>query len=82
MPTASTCCALENNRVYFDNIQGSFVMLKWALIFGLISLCAGVLGFTGVAAGAATIAKVLFFVFLALCVLFLAIGLFVINRVT
>ena len=32
-------------------------MLKWALIFLVISLVAGALGFTGVARGAATIAK-------------------------
>lgn len=36
-------------------------MLKWALVFLLISLVAGVLGFTGIAAGAAAIAKILFF---------------------
>src|SRR4051794_14936746 len=30
-------------------------MLKWAIIFLIISLVAGALGFTGVAAGAATI---------------------------
>ena len=39
-------------------------MLKWALIFFLVSLVAGFFGFTGVAAGAASIAKILFFVFL------------------
>lgn len=49
-------------------------MLKWALIFALISIAAGVLGFTGVAAGAAGIAKLLFFVFLAVCVLFLVLA--------
>ena len=37
-------------------------MLKWAIIFAVISLVAGVFGFTGVAAGAAGIAKVLFFI--------------------
>ena len=31
-------------------------MLKWAIIFALVSLVAGVLGFGGVAAGAAGIA--------------------------
>lgn len=46
-------------------------MLKWALIFALISLFAGVLGFGGVAAGAAGIAKLLFFVFLACCLVLL-----------
>jgi uncharacterized membrane protein YtjA (UPF0391 family) len=50
-------------------------MLKWAIIFALISVVAGVLGFTGVAAGAAAIAKVFFFIFLALCVIFLLLGL-------
>ena len=53
------------------------VMLKWAIIFALISVVAGVLGFTGVAAGAAAVAKVLFFIFFALFVIFLLLGLFV-----
>lgn len=51
-------------------------MLKWALVFALISVVAGVLGFTGIAAGAAAIAKVLFFVFLALFAICLMLGLF------
>lgn len=37
-------------------------MLKWALIFFLISIVAGLFGFTNLAAGARTIAKVLFFI--------------------
>jgi uncharacterized membrane protein YtjA (UPF0391 family) len=47
-------------------------MLKWALFFAIVSLIAGVFGFTGVAAGSAAIAKVLFFVFLVLFVFALA----------
>jgi len=39
-------------------------MLKWALIFLVVSLVAGALGFTGVASGARTIAKILFGLFL------------------
>ncbi|HZW48063.1 MAG TPA: DUF1328 domain-containing protein [Microvirga sp.] len=39
-------------------------MLKWALIFLVVSLIAGALGFTGVASGARTIAKILFGLFL------------------
>ena len=35
-------------------------MLKWAIIFAIISLVAGVFGFTGVSSGAAGIAKILF----------------------
>ena len=45
-------------------------MLKWALVFLLISIVAGVLGFSGVAAGAAMVAKVLFGVALAIFVIF------------
>ena len=46
-------------------------MLKWALIFLVISLIAGAFGFTGIARGAATIAKILFGLFLILFVIFL-----------
>jgi uncharacterized membrane protein YtjA (UPF0391 family) len=46
-------------------------MLKWAIVFLVISLIAGALGFTGIARGAATISKVLFVLFLILFVIFL-----------
>jgi uncharacterized membrane protein YtjA (UPF0391 family) len=46
-------------------------MLKWALIFLVVSLVAGALGFSGVARGAATIAKILFGIFLAIFVVLL-----------
>ena len=39
-------------------------MLNWALIFMLVALAAAIFGFTGVAVGAAAIAKVIFFLFL------------------
>jgi len=51
------------------------IMLKWALIFAVISLLAGVLGFTGVAAGAAGIAKILFLVFLVIFLVLLGVAL-------
>jgi uncharacterized membrane protein YtjA (UPF0391 family) len=47
-------------------------MLKWALFFAVISLVAGIFGFTGIALGAAAIAKVLFFIFLVMCLFVLA----------
>lgn len=50
-------------------------MLKWAIIFLVISLIAGALGFSGVARGAATIAKVLFGIFLVIFLVFLVLGL-------
>lgn len=49
-------------------------MLKYAIIFAVISLLAGALGFGGVAAGAAGIAKVLFGLFLLLAVVFLVLA--------
>lgn len=49
-------------------------MFRWALIFFVISLVAGVFGFTGIAQGARSIAKVLFFIALALFVLFVVIA--------
>lgn len=49
-------------------------MFKWALTFAVIALIAAVLGFGGVAGAAAGIAKILFFVGLALVVLFLVLG--------
>ena len=50
------------------------VMLYWAAVFFVIALAAAVLGFGGIAAGAAGIAKVLFFVFLILGALSLIFG--------
>ena len=41
-------------------------MLRWSLGFFIVALIAAVLGFTGIAVAAAGIAKILFFLFLAL----------------
>jgi uncharacterized membrane protein YtjA (UPF0391 family) len=49
-------------------------MLKWALIFLLISVVAGILGFSGIAAGAAVIAKVLFGITLAIFLIFVVLA--------
>ena len=49
-------------------------MLKWALIFLLISIVAGIFGFTNISAGAATIAKVLFFIAIIVFVVFLVLA--------
>jgi uncharacterized membrane protein YtjA (UPF0391 family) len=51
-------------------------VIKWAIIFFVISLVAGVFGFTGVASGARSIAKVLFFVALAIFLIVLVFGVF------
>jgi uncharacterized membrane protein YtjA (UPF0391 family) len=49
-------------------------VLKWAIIFFIISLVAGLFGFTGIASGARTIAKVLFFIALAIFLVILIFG--------
>jgi uncharacterized membrane protein YtjA (UPF0391 family) len=49
-------------------------MLKWALIFFVISLVAGYFGFTGVASSTRTIAKVLFFIALLIFLVVLIFG--------
>jgi uncharacterized membrane protein YtjA (UPF0391 family) len=54
---------------------GDVPMLKWALIFLVVSLIAGALGFTGVAAGAANIARILFGLFLVIFLILLVLGL-------
>ena len=51
-------------------------MLKWALIFFVISLVAGYFGFTGVASGARSIAKVFFFIAIAIFLVILIFGVF------
>lgn len=45
-------------------------MIKLAIIFFIISLVAGLLGFTDLAAGAAGIAQILFFVTLTILLIF------------
>jgi uncharacterized membrane protein YtjA (UPF0391 family) len=57
-------------------------MLKWAIIFLVISLIAGALGFSGVARGAATIAKVLFGIFLILFIIFIILAVTAVGVVT
>ncbi len=44
-------------------------LLVWAIIALVISLVAGGLGFSGVARGAATIAKILFALFLVIAII-------------
>lgn len=50
-------------------------MLHYAVVFFIIALVAAVLGFGGIAAGAAGIAKLLFFVFVGMAVVAFIVGL-------
>lgn len=49
-------------------------MLRYALIFFVVALVAALFGFTGIAAGAVEIARVLFFIFLVLFIVSLVAG--------
>jgi uncharacterized membrane protein YtjA (UPF0391 family) len=49
-------------------------MIKWAIIFFIVSIVAGFFGFTNVAAKSRTIAKVLFFIALAIFLVVLIFG--------
>jgi uncharacterized membrane protein YtjA (UPF0391 family) len=55
-------------------------MIKWALIFLIVGLIAGVLGFTGVAGASFAIAKLLFFVAILIFVILLALGLTIFRK--
>ena len=56
-------------------------MLKWAVIFLVIGLIAGLLGFTGVAGASIAIAKTLFFIFMVIFLVLLIAGLTVARRI-
>jgi len=49
-------------------------MLKWTAIFFVIAIVAAIFGFTNISEGATTIGKVIFFIFLALVVVFGILG--------
>jgi len=51
-------------------------MLLWAFIFLIVAIVAALFGFTNIARASATIAKILFFVFIVLFIVFLLTGLF------
>ncbi|HEY1708548.1 MAG TPA: DUF1328 domain-containing protein [Rhizomicrobium sp.] len=57
-------------------------MLRWAFIFLVIGLIAGILGFTSLAGASIAIAKLLFFIFLAIFLILLVAGLTVARRVS
>jgi uncharacterized membrane protein YtjA (UPF0391 family) len=60
-----------------NRVEEIVMLLKWAGIFFVIALVAAAFGFSGIAAGAASIAKILFFLFLAIFAVLLIAGLVV-----
>jgi uncharacterized membrane protein YtjA (UPF0391 family) len=55
-------------------------LLKWALIFFLISIVAAVFGFTGISIATADVARVLFYIFLVIFLVLLVLGLMIARR--
>jgi uncharacterized membrane protein YtjA (UPF0391 family) len=67
---------MGSTSALFDQPCEEAFMLQYAAVFFVIALIAAVFGFTGIAIGAAEIAKILFFIFLALFVISLLVGMF------
>lgn len=57
-------------------------LLKWSVIFLVIAGIAALFGFGGIAEGAADIAKVLFVLFLGVCIILAVLGATVYKTVT
>jgi uncharacterized membrane protein YtjA (UPF0391 family) len=55
--------------------ERAMTLLRWALLFFLISIVAGVLGFTGLSEATADIARFLFYVFVVIFLVLLILGL-------
>lgn len=57
-------------------------MLKWALIFLIISVVAGLFGFTGISAAAGGVARILFFIAIVIFLIFVVLAMLGIGAVT
>jgi uncharacterized membrane protein YtjA (UPF0391 family) len=57
-------------------VRGEEHVLKWALIFFVISIVAGFFGFSGLSAATAGIAKVLFFIAIIIFAIFILLAIF------
>ena len=55
--------------------ERAMTILKWALIFFLVSIVAGILGFTDISAASADVARFLFYVFVVIFLVLLILGL-------
>jgi len=56
-------------------------MLKWSFIFLVFALVAGLLGFTSIAGASIGIAKVLFILFLIICIVTFLLGRKAVSKV-
>jgi uncharacterized membrane protein YtjA (UPF0391 family) len=77
--TGNSPCFDTAQSVHFEhgpgNGYGGQIMLYYALVFFIIAIIAAAFGFGGIAAGAASIAKILFFIFIVVFLVTLVMGL-------
>jgi len=56
-------------------LERNIIMLHYAVVFLVVALIAALFGFGGIAAGAVGIAKVLFYIFVAMALITFVLGL-------
>jgi uncharacterized membrane protein YtjA (UPF0391 family) len=74
----SSAALLSRDRTFGHDLGPGLepmTLLKWALIFLVVSIIAGLLGFTGISAASADIARVLFYIFVVIFLVLLVLGL-------
>src|SRR5215208_3950659 len=71
----TTKLAIRDPPSHSCSVRRNRMLLRWALIFLVVALIAAVLGFGGIAGGAADFARILFYLFLAVFVVSLIMGL-------
>jgi uncharacterized membrane protein YtjA (UPF0391 family) len=78
-PSLVRWCAIGTKRATGHLIRGKgtriMTLLKWALIFLVVSIIAGIFGFTGISAASADIARILFYLFVVIFLVLLILGL-------
>jgi uncharacterized membrane protein YtjA (UPF0391 family) len=55
-------------------------LLKWALVFFVVSIIAALFGFTDIAVASADVARILFYIFLVIFIVLLVLGLLLSRR--
>lgn len=71
-----------NSRFLLSSDKEVIKMIGWAITFLIISVIAGLLGFTGIAGAAVWMAKALFGIFLLMFIIFLALGYTIFKKIT
>lgn len=70
------CWNKRQRKTFLAYYLKEWTMLYWALVFLVVAIIAGALGFGGIAGTSAGIAQILFFIFLAFLIISLIAGLF------